>query len=201
MTTRPSGERVVPLAVRVRDALTKSNFRPSHAEGGPAVEADRCGEVLHARQSTTTAETGHRPLGRGCAGWVAAQRGERGSRDPPAADAGPGGETHRQGPDRLHGDLPDQGSGREAIRIKGEWSFASAADIAKDPTNPNADTGNTWEPGDFPLSTPNAGSAANWPVEDLKLDRKSGIWSYTTALRPGCSTTSSTPTVTRPLRP
>ncbi len=71
------------------------------------------------------------------------------------------------------------------IRIKGEWSFASAADIAKDPTNPNADTGNTWEPGDFPLSTPNAGSAANWPVEDLKLDRKSGIWSYTTALPSG----------------
>jgi enterochelin esterase-like enzyme len=70
------------------------------------------------------------------------------------------------------------------MRIKGEWSFASAADIAADPTNANARDGNTWQPGDFPLASPNAGSAANWPVEDMVKDG-AGVWSFTTALPSG----------------
>jgi enterochelin esterase-like enzyme len=69
--------------------------------------------------------------------------------------------------------------------IKGEWSFASAADILTDPTNANAVTGNNWQAGDFPLASPNAGPAANWPVTDMTKDAASGVWSYTTALPSG----------------
>jgi enterochelin esterase-like enzyme len=71
------------------------------------------------------------------------------------------------------------------MRIKGEWSFASAADIAAAPTNPNARTGNQWRVGDFPLTSPNAGSAANWPVDDMVKNAATGVWSFTTALPSG----------------
>ncbi|HZC53033.1 MAG TPA: Ig-like domain repeat protein [Mycobacterium sp.] len=74
------------------------------------------------------------------------------------------------------------------MRIKGEWSFSSAADIAADPTNPNPRNGNTWQPGDFPLASPNAGSAPNWPVEDMVKDDATGVWSFTTALPSGVFT-------------
>lgn len=56
------------------------------------------------------------------------------------------------------------------MRIKGEWSFASAAEIAADPTNSTPSYGYDWQPGEFPLATPNAGSAANWPIADMTQD-------------------------------
>ncbi|BBA95593.1 putative esterase [Actinacidiphila reveromycinica] len=70
-------------------------------------------------------------------------------------------------------------------RIKGEWSFASAAEIAADPTNSTPSYGYDWKPGDFPLSTPNAGSAANWPVTEMTKNDRTGVWSYTTPLPSG----------------
>lgn len=75
-----------------------------------------------------------------------------------------------------------------SIRIKGEWSFASAADIAAGPTNPNPRFGATWLPGDIPIPSPLAGSAGNWPVSDLVKDPETGIWSYTTPLPSGVFT-------------
>ena len=71
------------------------------------------------------------------------------------------------------------------MRIKGEWSFASAAEIAADPTNSTPSYGYNWQPGEFPLATPNAGSAANWPVVDMVKDSATGVWSYTTPLPSG----------------
>ncbi|WP_433473841.1 hypothetical protein ACQPZP_34320 [Spirillospora sp. CA-142024] len=71
------------------------------------------------------------------------------------------------------------------MRIKGEWSFSSAADIAADPTNPNPRYGDTWRVGDFPLASPNAGSAANWPVTDMVKNGATGVWSFTTSLPSG----------------
>ena len=74
------------------------------------------------------------------------------------------------------------------MRIKGEWSFASAAEIAADPTNSTPSYGYDWQPGEFPLATPNAGSAANWPIADMTEDPASGIWTYTTPLPSGVFT-------------
>jgi hypothetical protein len=41
-----------------------------------------------------------------------------------------------------------------SMRIKGEWSFASAAEIAADPTNSTPSYGSDWQPGEFPLASP-----------------------------------------------
>ncbi|MDR1293460.1 MAG: Ig-like domain repeat protein [Bifidobacteriaceae bacterium] len=75
-----------------------------------------------------------------------------------------------------------------SVRIKGEWSFGNADGIAADQTNPNPHYGSTWEAGDFPLSAPNVGSAANWPVADLVKNPTTGVWEYTTQLPAGTYT-------------
>jgi enterochelin esterase-like enzyme len=75
-----------------------------------------------------------------------------------------------------------------SMRIKGEWSFASAAEIAADPTNSTPAYGSDWQPGDFPLASPNAGPAANWPVTAMTEDATTGVWSYTTPLPSGVFT-------------
>ena len=72
-----------------------------------------------------------------------------------------------------------------SIRIKGEWSFSNAADIAADPTNANARTGDTWQPGDFPVPSPLVGSTSNWPVSEMVKDPATGVWEFTTALPSG----------------
>ncbi len=77
--------------------------------------------------------------------------------------------------------------GASSVRIKGEWSFASAADIAEDPTNPNPRFGNTWLPGDIPIPSPLAGSAGNWPVTEM-VKGDDDIWRYTTELPSGVFT-------------
>ncbi len=73
------------------------------------------------------------------------------------------------------------------MRIKGEWSFSSAADIAAAPLNPNPRLPEQWQPGDFPLQSPN-GPNANWPVADMAKDPDTGVWSYTTPLPSGVFT-------------
>ncbi|WP_433473840.1 alpha/beta hydrolase-fold protein [Spirillospora sp. CA-142024] len=70
------------------------------------------------------------------------------------------------------------------MRIKGEWSFSSASDIAADPTNSNPRSPDQWKPGDVPLQSP-VGPNANWPVADMVKDPATGVWSYTTPLPSG----------------
>src|SRR3954454_16022864 len=62
------------------------------------------------------------------------------------------------------------------MRIKGEWFFSNAADIAAASAPPNAPSNNPsprspaqWQAGDFPLGSPNT-NAANWPVADMTKD-------------------------------
>ncbi|MDA0168390.1 Ig-like domain repeat protein [Solirubrobacter taibaiensis] len=76
------------------------------------------------------------------------------------------------------------------MRIKGEWYFSSAADIAAASAPPNLPSNNPnprppsqWRPGDFPIGSPN-NAGANWPVSDLVKDAN-GVWSFTTPLPSG----------------
>jgi enterochelin esterase-like enzyme len=76
------------------------------------------------------------------------------------------------------------------MRIKGEWYFSNAADIAAASAPPNAPSNNPnprlpsqWKVGDFPLGAPNT-NAANWPVSDMVKDAD-GVWSFTTPLPSG----------------
>ena len=73
------------------------------------------------------------------------------------------------------------------MRIKGEWSFSSAPDIAADPTNSHPRLPDHWQPGDVPLQSP-IGPNANWPVADMVKDPATGVWSYTTPLPSGVFT-------------
>jgi enterochelin esterase-like enzyme len=70
------------------------------------------------------------------------------------------------------------------MRIKGEWSFSSAADIAAAPLKPTPRLPSQWQPGDFPLGSPNS-PAPNWPVADMVKNKATGVWSYTTPLPSG----------------
>jgi enterochelin esterase-like enzyme len=45
-----------------------------------------------------------------------------------------------------------------------------------------------WQPGDFPIASPNAGPAPNWPVAQMTRDPATGVWSYTTPLPSGTFT-------------
>src|SRR3954462_12434044 len=78
----------------------------------------------------------------------------------------------------------------QRMRIKGEWYFSDAADIAAASAPPNAPSNNPnprlpsqWQVGDFPLAAPNT-NAANWPVADMTKDAN-GVWSLTTPLPSG----------------
>src|SRR3954452_20191144 len=69
------------------------------------------------------------------------------------------------------------------MRIKGEWFFSNAADIAAASAPPNPPSNNPnprlpgqWQVGDFPLASPNT-NAANWPVGEMVKD-SSGVWSF-----------------------
>lgn len=66
-----------------------------------------------------------------------------------------------------------------SIRIKGEWYFSDAA-------HGNTTAGylpTQWQPGYFPIGSPNSPSA-NWPVAEMTNDG-AGVWSYTTPLPSG----------------
>src|SRR4051794_17721597 len=73
------------------------------------------------------------------------------------------------------------------MRIKGEWFFSNAADIAAASAPPNPPSNNPnprlpgqWQVGDFPLASPNT-NAANWPVGEMVKD-SSGGGGFTTPL-------------------
>jgi enterochelin esterase-like enzyme len=76
------------------------------------------------------------------------------------------------------------------MRIKGEWYFSNAADIAAVSAPPNLPSNNPnprlpsqWRPGDFPIGSPN-NAGANWPVHDM-VKGADGVWSFTTSLPSG----------------
>lgn len=72
------------------------------------------------------------------------------------------------------------------MRIKGEWSFSSAADSSASPPTSAGRLPSQWQVGDFPIASPNA-TAANWPVADMVKDAN-GVWTYTTPLPSGVFT-------------
>src|SRR3954449_6010525 len=70
------------------------------------------------------------------------------------------------------------------MRIKGEWGFASPAEILASPFNTSGPRlPAQWRPGDVPLQAPN-GPNANWPVADMTKDAN-GVWTWTTPLPSG----------------
>jgi len=75
---------------------------------------------------------------------------------------------------------PDAGS----VRIKGTWSFASHDSVADDPTNASPTSAWDWEPGDFPLQSPNT-PGEGWPVTEMTRDPATGLWTTTVPLPSG----------------
>ncbi|MFD5055722.1 alpha/beta hydrolase-fold protein [Streptomyces tendae] len=71
-----------------------------------------------------------------------------------------------------------------SMRIRGTWTFASSASTSTDPTNAAPVAAADWQPGDFPLQSPNQPSE-NWAVASMKKDAKNGVWSYTVPLPSG----------------
>jgi enterochelin esterase-like enzyme len=71
-----------------------------------------------------------------------------------------------------------------SMRIKGTWSFASTSSTSTDPTNAAPVPAADWEPGDFPLQSPNQPGEA-WAVATMTKDARTGVWSYTVPLPSG----------------
>ena len=69
------------------------------------------------------------------------------------------------------------------VKIRGEWYLS---DVAHTTTTTSAGRlPNQYQPGDFPIASPNRGAAANWPVTPMIQDPGTLVWSYTTPLPPG----------------
>ena len=69
------------------------------------------------------------------------------------------------------------------VQVRGEWFFSSPADTTT--TSSQGVLPSQWQPGDFPIANPKQGPAPNWPVEQMTLDKATGVWSYTTPLPSG----------------
>ncbi len=77
-----------------------------------------------------------------------------------------------------------------SVQIKGEWYFAPLGTPASTATSVVATPGilpAQWEPGDFPIASPNS-TSANWPVSQMTFNHRTGVWSYTTPLPSGTFT-------------
>jgi enterochelin esterase-like enzyme len=72
------------------------------------------------------------------------------------------------------------------VQIRGEWFFSNPAQTTT--TSSQGLLPTQWQPGDFPIAFPNQGPAPNWPVAQMTLDQRTGIWSYTTPLPSGTFT-------------
>jgi enterochelin esterase-like enzyme len=73
----------------------------------------------------------------------------------------------------------------DRVQVKGEWSFSGSADTTT--TTSAGRLPDQWRSGDFPITHPNTAAAA-WPVADMKENKKTGIWSWTTPLPSGTFT-------------
>lgn len=73
-----------------------------------------------------------------------------------------------------------------SVRLRGEWFFSSPS--ATTTTSSQGLLPTQWQPGDFPIASPNQGAAPNWPVVDMTQDKTTGVWSYTTPLPSGTFT-------------
>lgn len=72
------------------------------------------------------------------------------------------------------------------VQIRGEWFFSSPADTTT--TSSQGLLPAQWQPGDFPIASPNQGPAPNWPVAQMSPNKATGVWSYTTPLPSGTFT-------------
>src|SRR3954451_515276 len=59
-----------------------------------------------------------------------------------------------------------------SVRLRGEWFFSDAAHTTT--TSSAGRLPSQWQPGDFPIASPNSGAAANWPVVQMTLDAATG---------------------------
>jgi len=73
-----------------------------------------------------------------------------------------------------------------SVRLRGEWYFSDAAHTTT--TTSAGYLPSQWKPGDFPIAFPNQGAAPNWPVVQMTLNPRTGVWSYTTPLPSGVFT-------------
>jgi enterochelin esterase-like enzyme len=73
----------------------------------------------------------------------------------------------------------------DRVQIKGEWSFSGPADTSA--TSSAGRLPAQWQPGDFPITHPNT-AAADWPVADMKENKKTGVWSWTSPMPSGTFT-------------
>lgn len=71
-----------------------------------------------------------------------------------------------------------------SMRIRGAWLFASTRSTSTDIHNLHPIRAADWHAGDFPLQSPNTPSE-NWPVEEMKRDPRSGLWTLTMPLPGG----------------
>jgi enterochelin esterase-like enzyme len=71
-----------------------------------------------------------------------------------------------------------------SVQLQGEWYFSSPGH-----TTPGSSQGlspSQWKRGDFPIGWPNTSLMADgWPAVNMKEDRATGVWSYTTPLPSG----------------
>lgn len=69
------------------------------------------------------------------------------------------------------------------VKIRGEWYLSDLADTTT--TTSAGLLPSQYQPGDFPIASPNQGAAPNWPVIPMTEDPNTMVWSYTTPLPPG----------------
>lgn len=80
-----------------------------------------------------------------------------------------------------------------SVKIRGEWFFARPSELVEYAATPDIPViegqglmPTAWQPGDFPLVSPNS-TSPNWPVTDMKKSQD-GVWTFTTPLPSGVFT-------------
>jgi enterochelin esterase-like enzyme len=69
------------------------------------------------------------------------------------------------------------------VKIRGEWYLS---DVGHTTTTTSAGRlPSQYQPGDFPIASPNSGAAPNWPVLPMTQDPTTHVWSLTTPLPSG----------------
>ena len=71
-----------------------------------------------------------------------------------------------------------------SVQLTGEWYFSSPGHTTT--SSSQGLSPSQWKPGDFPIGWPNTSLMADgWPAVNMKIDRATGVWSYTSPLPSG----------------